>query len=664
MDHIGARRTLVADSDKGRALSMRATLADHGRRADLTGSLADVLTLLEQCAHDALVLSLSLADGLAGLRAVCERRPGLAVIVIGDEDDAELGRAVLEAGAQEYVPAGSERELPCVIDRAVARAGVVERLHESEVRYRSLVEGLPGVVVIGFDRDLRVTCLEGEASRAGRFRLDHVGQPADEVFGVETMKRFGTYWERTLAGERFSVEWKADDDGREYVSHFAPIHDAYGNDLGGMVLGLEIYDRVEDASTLARYRRRHSELAEGMPVGVAEFDVDGVCRYVNSRYCEIAGVSPDAAVGRLWSDFPHPDDVGRMEDEWEAATAERREFYLEYRIQRPGGSQVWVAGRAREIVDEHFKGMGYRATIIDIEARLRAEKALDEATALFAAAFEHAPVGMGIFTVDGHYQQVNPALCSLVGRRPEDIIGRRVEDFVHPEHKKDSQRALAALIDGESDESEFECCLERIDGTSVWILQRTTVLRSEDGESTHLFAQMVDIGARHSQEVELRHLADHDTLTGLFNRRRFEAELTRHLGERSRSGDSGAVLLLDLDHFKQVNDEHGHHAGDRVLVHVAEVLRTRLRHSDVAGRLGGDEFAVLLREGDALAAQGVADMLTAAIAEAGTTASIGVAGLEPDDRQADEPLARADFAMYDVKRHPRAEATTTRHLNW
>ena len=666
MHHSRARRTLVAEGDKDLALTAREALAGGGRHADLTASLADALMLLEQNEHDTLVLSLSLPDagGVAALRAILERRPELAVVVLHESDDHELAADVIAAGAQDFVAAAAVDQLPVVLDRAVARAAVVERLYESEIRYRSLIEGLPGVVAIAFDHELRVTHLQGQASRVGRYRLDYVGQPADEVFGVETMKRFGPYWERTLAGQRFSIEWKSDDNGREYVSHFAPIHDARGRQLGGMVVGLDIHDRVEAASSLVRYRRRHNELAESMPVGIAEFDADGLCRYVNGRYCEMTGVSSEAAIGRPWSDFPHPDDVGRMEEEWRAAIAERREFCIHYRVRRRDGGVVWVAGRAREIIDDEGQRSGYLATITDIEERLRTEQALGEATALFTAAFERAPVGMGILSIDGIYHQANPALCSLLGREPEAIIGRHSEDFVQADHKNASEHALSAVLSGESEEWETECCLEQPDGTPVWVLLRTTVLRADDGEPTQLFAQMVDIGARRSQEAELRHLADHDMLTGLFNRRRFEAELARHLGERSRSGDSGAVLLLDLNHFKQVNDKHGHHAGDRVLVHVAEVLRARLRGSDVVGRIGGDEFAVLLREGDVAGAQAVADMLAAAIAETGTTVSIGVAGLEPDDRRAQSVLVRADFAMYDVKRHARAKAATAHYFNW
>jgi diguanylate cyclase (GGDEF)-like protein len=156
---------------------------------------------------------------------------------------------------------------------------------------------------------------------------------------------------------------------------------------------------------------------------------------------------------------------------------------------------------------------------------------------------------------------------------------------------------------------------------------------------------------------ELRHLADHDALTGLPNRRRFEQELARHLAHVRRYGPEGAALVLDLDCFKPVNDTFGHAAGDRLLARVACVLRERLRATDVLARLGGDEFAILLPRVDAAGAGAVARSLVETVrAEAltvdacGVTISVGVIAF--DERAPAVPesvLAAADIAMYDAK---------------
>jgi diguanylate cyclase (GGDEF)-like protein len=173
--------------------------------------------------------------------------------------------------------------------------------------------------------------------------------------------------------------------------------------------------------------------------------------------------------------------------------------------------------------------------------------------------------------------------------------------------------------------------------------------------------------SRHAVEERLRFLADHDPLTALLNRRKFSAELERHVAHIGRYGAEGAVVVLDLDHFKQVNDTLGHPAGDEVLLAAAEVLRDSLRQTDSVGRLGGDEFAVLLTRATRADAEAVAAKLVTALRERlaaangggpAVTASVGVAMFARDagDRRglsADAILAEADFALYDAKQSGR-----------
>jgi diguanylate cyclase (GGDEF)-like protein/PAS domain S-box-containing protein len=183
-----------------------------------------------------------------------------------------------------------------------------------------------------------------------------------------------------------------------------------------------------------------------------------------------------------------------------------------------------------------------------------------------------------------------------------------------------------------------------------------TGLTDPEGAVTHVVATGIDVTERRRLDRRLRHLADHDDLTGLVNRRRFQEELERHLSEGRRYGLTGALLVLDLDGFKEVNDTHGHSAGDRVLCAVAEALRSRLRGSDIVARLGGDEFAVLLPRETPEEAELVCCSLEHAIASEVAVpgngrieVSIGFAPFTEGVESVDDVLAKADASMYAAK---------------
>jgi diguanylate cyclase (GGDEF)-like protein len=192
-------------------------------------------------------------------------------------------------------------------------------------------------------------------------------------------------------------------------------------------------------------------------------------------------------------------------------------------------------------------------------------------------------------------------------------------------------------------------------------------VRELDGKPARAVLQVQDVSERKRFEGQLQHLADHDPLTGLFNRRRFESELSREVRASLRYETGGAILVLDLDDFKYVNDSFGHAAGDQLINVVAQVLRRRLRESDILGRLGGDEFGVILPHADRRRAMSVADSLlseirddTQASSVSGTgrvTASLGLAffGDSEAEPSAQELLSEADIAMYDARtpRHDR-----------
>jgi diguanylate cyclase (GGDEF)-like protein/PAS domain S-box-containing protein len=270
----------------------------------------------------------------------------------------------------------------------------------------------------------------------------------------------------------------------------------------------------------------------------------------------------------------------------------------------------------------------------------------------FDVAFENSPIGMALFNTDGEYVRVNGALCEMLGRTPQELIGRRDQELTHPDDREADVRAAWEILDGQRDTHQAEKRFIHADGSVVWALANLTFLRDGSGRPLSWVGQFQDITERRRQEAELRHLADHDPLTGLLNRRAFSLALERHLAHGRRYGGEGALLMVDLDGFKRVNDLHGHAAGDEMLTASAEALRSRLRESDVIARLGGDEFAVLLPTGGREEAEQVARGLVDAVArrtQGAMTVSVGVAPVGCA-RSADALLRGADRVMYRAKR--------------
>ena len=215
---------------------------------------------------------------------------------------------------------------------------------------------------------------------------------------------------------------------------------------------------------------------------------------------------------------------------------------------------------------------------------------------------------------------------------------------------------LRQLLDGEISSYQTEKRCRHAWGQFVWMMITVSLVRDEEGRALYLIMQFQDISERKELAGRLEYLADHDFLTGLYNRRHFEQELAHEVDRAARYGSPGAVLLIDVDNFKTVNDTFGHMAGDDLLKGIAGLLKHRMRHTDILARVGGDEFAVLLPQTNATQASAVADDFVKALDKQAAmlanqsiriTASVGVASF--DGISAAEVLARADVAMYGAK---------------
>jgi diguanylate cyclase (GGDEF)-like protein/PAS domain S-box-containing protein len=299
------------------------------------------------------------------------------------------------------------------------------------------------------------------------------------------------------------------------------------------------------------------------------------------------------------------------------------------------------------------------AAIRDVTERKLAESALREAEERFRRAFDEAPIGMAMIDLDGHFLQVNEALCTITGYTREQLAKLTSHAITHPDDVGGDELRLKTMLAGEDDHEGIEKRFIHAGGQPVWVFVHAVLLRDADGAPVNVLAQIQDVTDRRRYEERLLHQANHDALTGFLNRPAFERELDAHRARRLRYGGTGAVLVLDLDQFKFINDTLGHTAGDEAIANAAYAISSRLRETDVLARLGGDEFAVLLPNADAAGASVVAEELLRALREETVeltgrsrtlSASVGIAMFESEgELSGEDVLVNADLAMYDAK---------------
>lgn len=261
-----------------------------------------------------------------------------------------------------------------------------------------------------------------------------------------------------------------------------------------------------------------------------------------------------------------------------------------------------------------------------------------------------------VLRADGTFKEANRAFEEAVGCGRRELEGRHLADCVHPDDLQRTLDEAARLIGGDHVTSGFENRYRKKDGSWIW-LEWTARTSLDEGL---IYASAREVSERKARELDLERAAHVDPLTGLANRRGFQRALERELAAARRYGRCPALILLDLDDFKQINDRHGHHVGDELLVVAAMTFEASLRESDLAARIGGDEFAVLLPDCDAQTAQLVAgkilnalsgQKLTSAQGELRISTSAGVALLgQRDVVTGDDLVNAADRAMYSAKR--------------
>jgi len=420
------------------------------------------------------------------------------------------------------------------------------------------------------------------------------------------------------------------------------------------LLGRAAAERERIEAELRQSERRFRALVTHAADIIMVTDESGFLQYVSPAFEHILGYPADSYRGQSMGAFVHADDLRRMDREFPPL------------LEDPGiVLRTVVRGRDAQGRWRHFEttvtNRLHDPDVQGIVGNLHDITELRQADERFRSAFESAPIGMALTDLTGVVLRANPAMGRIVGRRPEALVGINVAELTHPDDRVATKAEMRRLVRAGSDGYRIEKRYLHSSGAEIWVSVSVSCVRDEQGTPLYLIGQVEDVTERRALREHLAYAAIHDSLTKLPNRELFMDRLTTALHRSARTGRETAVIFLDLDRFKVINDSLGHEAGDQVLEEVGARLSAVMRQSDTLARFGGDEFTVLCEDiHDTDDAVAVAERLVRALerpvavpgGEVFVSFSAGVAVARPGEPGA-ATLRKADIAMYRAKERGR-----------
>ncbi len=422
------------------------------------------------------------------------------------------------------------------------------------------------------------------------------------------------------------------------------------NDL----LEREIRQHRRTQGELAASNERFRGLVEATSDWVWEVNAAAEYTYVSPKVRDLLGYEPEEVLGRTPFDLMPPAEAERVRPAFAAIARAREPFALMVNANRhKDGGIVVLETSGIPLFDAEGTFTGYRGIDRDITHRVNSEERIRK----LSRVVEQTANAVMITDVEGRIEYVNPKFCEITGYLPDEVTGRNPRFLKSGEQPAEVYTEMwDALRTGRPWMGEFHN--RRKDGAFFWCLQSVSSIHNERGEITHFVSVMEDIGSRKHAESTIRRLAYYDTLTGLPNRRLFMDRFGLAVAAAQRQGASLALLYLDLDRLKNVNDSLGHAVGDALIRAVGERVSNVVRKEDTVARLEGDEFAVLVSgvqdmQGAAHIVEHIAQALrkpfNARDHELFATCSIGVALYPQDGTDLDQLNRNADIALHQAK---------------
>jgi diguanylate cyclase (GGDEF)-like protein/PAS domain S-box-containing protein len=387
-------------------------------------------------------------------------------------------------------------------------------------------------------------------------------------------------------------------------------------------------------------------------VGIAYTSADGIILEANAKLCEILGYTAAELRGLATRQLTHPEHRDQQDRQrQDLISGKYPSFIGEKRYVRKNGETLWIR-RSVTLSRESPKAEPRLVQVIeDVSERRELEER-------FRVTFDHASVGILHSSLDRRILTANRKFCEMIGYTEEELMQESVARIHHPDDSDADLHQEKRLVAGEIESFSFEKRYVRKDESVFWANRTVSLARDDAGRPKYFIRVVEDITARKETEEKLLHLAHYDALTDVPNRALFHDRLTQTLAQARRRERAVAVMFLDVDFFKEVNDSFGHAMGDLLLKRVARRLDECVRSGDTVGRLSGDEFGIIL--GDLRAPQDahrVARKILESLRlpfhldghEIRTTASIGISLYPVDGLNRDTLLRAADNAMYRAK---------------
>ncbi|WP_394791105.1 PAS domain S-box protein [Rhodoferax sp.] len=491
-------------------------------------------------------------------------------------------------GETEFDADGEARRLVGAFQDITERKALEQQLAESERFVREITDHLP-VRIAYLDRERRFRFMNTvNCKRFKRAHEDIIGHTRSELVGDGMDAIFAPRALAALQGElqRFEFEEQVDGELRQIEGQMIPHFGEDGAVLGFFTTGIDITER----KAAERALRDLTEIFDHTTDYIVQTDWRGNIHYLNPSVRRVLGLAPDTPIqGLLFSDFNTPETNALFANEIHAAVRQNGVWVGEATVYAEGRRVVPVNHMTIAHHDASGRIARYSAVMRDISANVAARNQLQLQSATLQAVVESIPAMVAVFGADLRYRLVNTAFERWKGLARDSVVGHTAEEILGPaEYQRSLPWALRALA-GETVSYEKEYPGS---GQSRYLAFSYIPLRLADGTVDGFIGVAQDITPHREEEIRLLYLSERDALTGLLNRAGFESYLTRKI--QAGNASTLALLYIDLDHFKPVNDSHGHPVGDALLRLFAERLQRLVRPTDAVARLGGDEFAVVL----------------------------------------------------------------------